>query len=67
MAIRNIKIMRFKDSGKYYDEMYVQVTSDEYYAAIDEIRELRSRADTSLIWMVTGEGMPFEVPALIVI
>lgn len=53
-----IKIMRFKESGKYYDEFDLPVSSldsevDSWYYVVEEVRNFRLKSDMSeLEWLI---------------
>lgn len=69
MSKFTIKIHRFKDTGKFYDDFDQEVeiedgSLDPTSAILDELRTLCRASE--FFWLVTGEGMPYEVPRLLI-
>lgn len=67
VAKLRIEIMRFKPSGKWYETFVHEVINKESYAIISEIEAYKQEKEPEIewIWLITGKGMPFEVPHLV--
>lgn len=62
-----VEIKQFKPSGKYYTTVEIEVEGGTFEDIITELR--RKHADSlspEFTWLVTGKGMPHEVPHLII-
>lgn len=67
--LRRIQMMRFKRSGKYYDEVTFESAAQQMYELADEV-DARREDGGEFIYLLTGkdsEGidLPFGYPVLI--
>jgi hypothetical protein len=63
-----VELMYFKESGKWYMTQEVEIVcTNDYWEAITAVEE-KTAQSRNLSWftiLVTGKGMPFEIPHLI--
>lgn len=61
-----VKIIRFKETGKYYDELDYETDTDYYWDIITELREIfLTDNPNNFIHLMTGEGTEYGVPRII--
>lgn len=62
-----IEVHRFKDTGKYYETLTLEVEATNDNDALRLVREERNRREGSgMYWLVTGVGLQYEVPRLLI-
>jgi hypothetical protein len=59
------EVMRFKESGKWYETIEVEVSALGDWEVTTKLREERDRRGDDMIWLITGKGLDFEVPRII--